>query len=673
MEAVRQEVGEAALKPSDRYRRSGFMRLALICAGVFFAASVLFTLAYRYDNKYTAPGVQPSGGVLKLSDRDLQENPKTFLILDWEIYRGRLLSPEDFVETPLTPDELTFIGQYGGFEGGNPEASPHGSATYRLKIVLPQETRSYTLELPEIYSAYRLYVNGVLMKQMGEPEWADYRAYTGNNSVTIQASGMLDILLAVSDYGYFYSGMVYPPAFGEPDAISSYLNLRYGIRTAVLAAALCIGLISLGIRFLAKSFRDGKEDRDLIFLYALLCFCFAGFIGYPVVKTLFPGGLQWYYFENFCYSAIFLLVGLIQYRISRFGGRFAAAFVVFGLFVCFCSLLVPFFLSENLALLLTYSGLLKVYTYASTLFLTVSTAYGMYRGTTSSTLMTAGMIVFDCALVFDRIFPDFEPILFGWFNEIAAGVLVVFVGVLMAGHVARQYRLRLILEEQVTHAAHMLELQSAYYPVLLEKEREAKMARHDLRHHFLMLRELAARGDTNALTSYLEEYDLAYLQPGDTSYCKHYVVDMLVRMYAQKAKQENIRFTININVPESIPAENVDLCVIISNLLENAMEACKQLPEEERWIHLGLIYKMSRLSIAVDNSFDGWIHMAEDSFLSRKRKNTAGVGLISVKVASEKYQGSTHFYPDAEKRKFHSEVLLTARQSEAQCDAVAMS
>lgn len=646
--------------------RNKLRALSLILITVCVAAaSALFFLAYRCDNKYTAPGAQPVGGVLSLSRQDLQAHPVTFLVRDWELYRGRLLTPADFAEHPPIPDELAFIGQYGGFEGRDKNASPHGSATYRLRIRLPDEVRDYTLELPEIYSAYRLYINSRLVKQMGDPAYESYQAHTGNSTVTVQAAGSLELLFAVSDYGYLYSGLVYPPAFGEADAVAAMLNLRFALRMAVLSLALCVGLISLGIRLMSRASKDGETDYDLTLLYALLCFCFMGFVGYPVVKTLFPGGPGWYYFENFCYCALFLLVGLIQHRLSGRGGRAAACFFCLGAFVCCCSLLAPPFVPGNLTVLLAYSALLKMYTYAAVLFLTVNAAWSLYKRSVGSGLMAAGILVFDCALIFDRVFPDYEPILFGWFTELASAILVALVGVLMAGHVARQYRLRLVLEQQVSHASHMLELQEVYYPALLEKEQEARAARHDLRHHLLMLRELAAQGNLSALIGYLDEYDLTYLTPGETSYCNHYVVDMLLRLYAQRARQQHVQFTVNCSVPDELPVGNVDLCVIISNLLENALEACAPLSRVARMVHIGIIYKMSRLTITVDNSFDGLLQTEQGLFLSRKRSHALGVGLVSVKAVAERYCGNTHFYADAETQEFHSEVLLLARQGEA--------
>jgi len=166
--------------------KSGFL---LFMAGAVAFSLALFWACYNLDNKYTAGGPQPERGVLVLSEAQLEKHPVVFLVHGWEIYRDRLLAPEDFAAGTggLSPDEFVFIGQYGGFEAGNPERSPHGSATYRLTIGIPSEPAAYTLELPEIYSAYTLYINGVKAHQFGEPNPAHYRPETGMTSVSFLA------------------------------------------------------------------------------------------------------------------------------------------------------------------------------------------------------------------------------------------------------------------------------------------------------------------------------------------------------------------------------------------------------------------------------------------------------------------------------------------------------
>ena len=107
----------------------------LLLTITFFLTMGLFTAAYRFDNKYTTQSVQPINGILFYTP---EKTDPVYLINGWEYYQGRLLTPENFISDLPLPDNYVYIGQYSGMESGNPEASPHGSATYRLTLSLPE-------------------------------------------------------------------------------------------------------------------------------------------------------------------------------------------------------------------------------------------------------------------------------------------------------------------------------------------------------------------------------------------------------------------------------------------------------------------------------------------------------------------------------------------------------
>ena len=159
-----------------------FTRLFILVLS-FLCSMGLFTLVYRQDNKYRLQTPQPINGILFYEP---EQSPVVYLVNGWEYYRQKLLTPEDFQEDAPLPDDYIFIGQYGGMEAGDANASPHGSATYRLLLSLPDTPASYTLELPEIYSSYRLYIDGRLMASQGNPDRDQYRPalHAGSSSST---------------------------------------------------------------------------------------------------------------------------------------------------------------------------------------------------------------------------------------------------------------------------------------------------------------------------------------------------------------------------------------------------------------------------------------------------------------------------------------------------------
>ena len=103
--------------------------------------------------------------------------------------------------------------------------------------------------------------------------------------------------------------------------------------------------------------------------------------------------------------------------------------------------------------------------------------------------------------------------------------------------------------------------------------------------------------------------------------------------------------------------DNADLCGVIGNLLENALEACAYVIGD-KWIAVTIKEIRGELVLLVENSFDGYSRLRGDMPVSRKRRNRMGSGLLSVKKTAEQYAGSAAFKPDAQAGVFCSEVFL---------------
>ena len=638
-----------------RRKRHTARTAALVLAAAALSAA-LFYLCYQTDNKYTTSSPRAADGVLVLSHQDLRENPLVYLTAGWELYRGKLLRPADFADDPPSPDEIVFIGQYGGMEGASGSgSSPHGCATWRLLVTLPPDLANYTLEVPEIYSAYRLYINGEQMAGMGVPDLDGYRVETGNSKVSLHTSGTIEIIIAAADYSHYYSGMVYPPAFGYSGSVEDMLNIRYGLRSAAIALSLGIGLLYFGVWLLLGKRRGMTEILPLY--YAALCLFFAILICYPVIKTLWTAGAWWFALESPIYPAVLLLVTLIQNRISRPPSLAVRMMTALGVFVCAWSLSVPFVLSSSLRLMLAHSAVLTIYTWVAALYLLVTSIYGVYKNSVYSRSMLTGAVVFGTSCVMDRLLPLFEPIRFGWFSEISGGFYVVSIGWVLAMEIAGQFRMRLQLEGRVESVTRMMEVQKAYYPEILDKEEELRAARHDFHHHMSVIRELANAGDVKKINEYAQSYDERLGIKTETSYCGHYVIDMLLRMYDGLARRQDTLFNVDAVLPESLPFEDADICVLMSNLLENALEASLAIPESKRWISARIRCKLNHFGIEIENGFDGVIETSGDRYISRKQKGREGIGIASVHSVCSRYGGSADLRLSDE-HTFRAEVFL---------------
>jgi hypothetical protein len=296
---------------------------------------------------------------------------------------------------------------------------------------------------------------------------------------------------------------------------------------------------------------------------------------------------------------------------------------------------------DSLLILTLYSLLIGSYKWMVALFLTVSTLRA--AGTLSLVRRDAlliGVIVFDVALVMDRVLPLFEPIVIGWFLEIAGFAIILSFGVALGVEIVQQYRDKIALEGQVASVSRLVEMQRAYYPMMLEGVEEARRARHDLRHHLNVIQGLVALGDIQKLEDYLVAYQGGLETMAPLSYSQNHIVDVILRHFATLAARDGVAFRVDAVVPKALPIEDADLCALLSNLIENALEACRYLAADK---HIDIVLKIvqSHLVILVENSFDGTFVQKDGVLLSRKRGGTLeGVGTASVRMIARKYGGT---------------------------------
>ena len=628
------------------------LKLCLLLAAVIALAVFLFLMLYNYDNKYTHRGPQPVDGILMLDEESLERYPLMFLVNGWEYYGGRLLTPDEYESESLTPDQIIYIGQYGGFEAGDINASPHGSATYRLNIIIPDSNGEYTLELPEIFSAYIAYINGREVMHLGDTDPGSYRPETGNRTISIEASGNIEIIIAVSDFSYLYSGMTYPPVFGTPEAVSSLLGNRLALRSIVCAVALTIALLSALIGIIYRK-------KPLLWQFSLLCISFVGYVSYPVIQTLWNGFQPFYAIENFSFCAMLLITMWIQYRIFGEKNKWCRYFICFGIACCATSLILPLLLpSGSLTVMYVYSYLISVYEWVTAAFITFTAIRAMIRSSSSSVVLLCGIMFFNCALVMDRLLPLFEPIYTGWFIEIASFVLVLSVGIVIGQDVAGKLAENAVLTEKADNMEKFSEIQQSYFSELKQEMGETKEMQHDMRHHFAVIDTMLKKKQLEELTKYITGFSDISLSNETKTYSDNNIINILAHHYSELSKQNRIHFEMRCEIVGEIHVSDTDLCTVLSNLMENAMEACLRILTGRRFIRLAITDLGDDLIINVENTTTDSVKEKGDSFISDKGSEREGYGLRSIRTITKKYDGTVKFSWDKEKRRFTSLVIL---------------
>lgn len=202
-----------------------------------------------------------------------------------------------------------------------------------------------------------------------------------------------------------------------------------------------------------------------------------------------------------------------------------------------------------------------------------------------------------------------------------------------------------------------LSVQQERYENLRSAIEEARQARHDIRHHFLQLSVMAKDGDLEKIKEYLQNA-MDKIPTLDYHFCENHSVDNVIGYYYALAQKEEIPFDARVDLPKELSVDEMDLCLILSNLLENALEASRKTTTAQQQISLEIYqHSASILLIRVENNFDGTIKEKNHLFHSTKRKGL-GIGTQSVRRMAEKNDGSCNFtYEDGV---FTAKVMLRA-------------
>ena len=171
---------------------------------------------------------------------------------------------------------------------------------------------------------------------------------------------------------------------------------------------------------------------------------------------------------------------------------------------------------------------------------------------------------------------------------------------------------------------------------------EFRKARHDLKNQLIFLLERCEKKEYKEVEQFLEQliekapFDSLTISKTDNS-----VVDALVNYKYTIAKRFGVEFIVKLEIPVSLPFESADMCVILGNALDNALEANIRADIEKRYVKLNMRMEMNNLVIIIENSFDGHISKNEKGKILTVKTNKIdhGLGLGSIQEAVNKYHG----------------------------------
>lgn len=209
----------------------------------------------------------------------------------------------------------------------------------------------------------------------------------------------------------------------------------------------------------------------------------------------------------------------------------------------------------------------------------------------------------------------------------------------------------------IQSANHLMEksisfLQS-YTQLLQDNGKEMSIFRHDLRHRILALHGLLQRGQTEDVLALLESAHEDLERTATHPYCLNPIINAIISIYFEKAKELSVRTSHKISFPQSLPSIESPLAYVLANLLENAIQASATMPKEKRTVDLTLLMKGNQIALSIVNQYDAPILFDENGY-PKTDKEGHGFGMVSIARFLDSHHAYKNFTQEDGKVRFEA-------------------
>lgn len=205
-------------------------------------------------------------------------------------------------------------------------------------------------------------------------------------------------------------------------------------------------------------------------------------------------------------------------------------------------------------------------------------------------------------------------------------------------------------------AAYQNELMEQHYHEVENMYRQMRGWRHDYHNHIQSMKAYLSMGQADKLSDYLATLDQDLTNVDTVVKTGNIMMDAILNSKLSMARAKGIAVNAKATVEPDVPIAETDLCVILGNLLDNAIEACvKQEEEKERFIRVYIGKFKGQFYISVSNSVGGALKKQGGIYQTTK-SGGHGFGLKRVDALIEKYGGYLNRQDEGDV--FATEVML---------------
>ncbi len=205
-------------------------------------------------------------------------------------------------------------------------------------------------------------------------------------------------------------------------------------------------------------------------------------------------------------------------------------------------------------------------------------------------------------------------------------------------------------------AAYQRELIQTHYQEVENMYRQIRGWRHDYRNHIQLMKVLAANGDLDALRAYLDELETDLATVDTVVKTGNAMADAIFNSKISLARSKQIDVHVDAHVPVRLSMSELDLCCILGNLFDNAIEANLALPAPQRMIRVYMDMKNTQLYISFTNFTAGKKLTKSAGRFKSTKADGHGFGLVRIDTIVKRLGG--YLSRNSEDGAFTTEILL---------------
>ena len=613
----------------------------LLIAGILFAifASHLPVIYTAFYHELTGMPTSEAG---KLDLSDLNSSRRIILDGDWEFYWNRLLVTDS--EHNVAPDLILPVPHCGSRYKLNGNYLPvYGYGSFRLIMEGYSDSRPVTIYLPDYGSAYSVYIDKILTSESGIVSKDQEAIFTTTDAklypVTLSTAREHEIVVEVATTRF--AGLYMVPTLQDYDDAVLHDNNRNSIRF-ILFGTVLFSFFTLVMLYILRYRKTNRSIwLPIMGLLVLVRIMMTTEFYYFWQNTLFfnlsyedTNPLMFLVSFSFKYMLIFLVEELLGIMSSR---REKLGFLIYYIVLYLLYLFIPLgFYNRYLTILLPICAFaIEVYLFFKVYYnRSKLKKYGLlvYWGTI---LAITGLMI-ECYYINGNIYLNLSLSLLVFLSA-----YLIILSIVLALQTANVYRNFDLASAGLEQARAQITMQSEYYNALREQMNEVRAIRHDVRHFVSTIRLLAEEKRYEQLARFLSDYvEQADPEPLPV-FCENVVANSIIGYYSLRFKKQSIPFRCFCQIPTQLPISDSDLCIVLGNGLENAMEACeKQGIHHNRYVSVEARSVNNQFLIKIENTYNGIVNQIDDDrFLSTKGGASHGLGLQNIKKVVNAAEG----------------------------------